>query len=287
LRRELRLPVTPTAATRVAGVIGHPIAHSLSPPIHNAAFAACGLDWTYLAFDVPPGFGSDAVRAVRVLGLAGLSVTMPHKEAAASAVDRLSDDAAALAAVNTVVPAGDELVGDNTDGQGFLDSLPGPVGGGTAAVVGAGGSARAVVLALARAGAAQVAVVNRSQEHAVRAAALAGDRGVVVTGGDVADAVRSADLVVNATPLGMDRVAAGELPVDPDWLHPGQVVVDLVYRPLTTPLLAAAAQRGATAVDGLDMLVHQAARQFERWTGLEAPIEAMAAAARRAVTNDT
>lgn len=272
-------------APRLAGVIGHPVRHSLSPAIHNAAFAACGLDWSYLAFDVAPGRVGDAVRAVRALGLAGLSVTMPHKEEAAAAVDRLSDDAAALGAVNTVV-LGEEgvLLGDSTDGAGFVDSLRLDhgieVAGLRAVVLGAGGAARAVVLALSRAGAAEVGVLNRSPARAERAAALAGHRGSVVPAGHAADVVASAGIVVNATPLGMEGVAEGALAVDPEWLRPGQVVVDLVYRPLQTPLLRAAAERGARPVDGLGMLVHQAAQQFRRWTGVEPPVAVMFEAAR-------
>jgi shikimate dehydrogenase len=276
-------------APRVAGVIGHPISHSLSPVIHNAAFGACGLDdWTYAAFDVPAGGGGDAVRAVRALGLAGLSVTMPLKEEAADAVDRLSPVATALGAVNTVTLDGHgRLAGDSTDGEGFLDSLGLDHGvdmtGLRAVVVGAGGAARAVVLALATAGAAEVAVLNRTRHRAEAAASLAGRAGVVAD--DPADAVSAADLIVNATPLGMagvDAVAADVLPVEPSALHPGQVVVDLVYRPLVTPLLRAAGERGARPVDGLGTLVRQAARQFQLWTGLEPPVEVMLDAARRA-----
>jgi shikimate dehydrogenase len=274
---------------RVAGVIGHPISHSLSPAIHNAAFRACGLEgWTYAAFDVPAGGGGDAVRAVRALGLAGLSVTMPLKEEAAAAVDRLSPVAAALDALNTVWLASDGvLAGDSTDGQGFLDSLRADhgvdVAGRRAVVLGAGGAARAVVLALAGAGAAEVAVVNRTRARAEAAAALAGAAGTVAALDD-AGRLAAADLVVNATPLGMagvDGVAPGGLPVDPLALRPGQVVVDLVYRPLTTPLLRAASDRGARPIDGLGTLVHQAAHQFRLWTGLEPPVADMFDAARQ------
>ncbi|MGH9119423.1 MAG: shikimate dehydrogenase [Acidimicrobiales bacterium] len=274
---------------RAAGVIGHPVAHSLSPAIHDAAFAACGLDWTYLVLDVPPGRGGEAVRAMPARGLTGLSVTMPHKEAAAAAVDRLSDDAAALGAVNTVTLGDDGvLTGESTDGAGFIDSLRGDhgidVGGWRAVVIGAGGAARAVVLALAGAGAAEVGVLNRTSSRAERAAALAGARGSVVAATRASASVASADLVVNATPLGMAGVAEGELPVDPGWLRPGQVVVDLVYRPLETPLLLAAVERGARPVDGLGMLVHQAAHQFGLWTGVEPPLPVMFDAVRRRVS---
>jgi shikimate dehydrogenase len=273
-----------TGATRVAAVIGQPVRHSLSPTILNAAFAAAGLDWVYTAFEVTDGRGADAVAAMRTLGLGGLSVTMPHKAAVGAAVDDRTSVAAELGAVNCVFWRGDRLVGDNTDGAGFLDSLRVDrgveVAGRRCVVVGAGGAGRAVARALGRAGAAEVVVVNRSPAPAARAAELAGAPGRVGTGADVA----AADLVVNATPLGMGDVAgAGNapLPVDPAALRAGQVVVDLVYHPEVTPLLAAAAAQGATAVNGLGMLVHQAAHAFARWTGDEAPVDAMVDATRR------
>ncbi len=268
-----------TAATRVAAVIGCPVRHSLSPVIHNAAFAAAGLDWAYVAFEVPPGLTREALVGMRALGLAGCSVTMPHKADVADAVDELTPAAAALHAVNCVVPRGDgRLVGHNTDGVGFVDSLVADAGfvpeGRRCAVLGAGGAARAVVQALATAGAGEVVVVNRTASSAVVAAGLAGDRGRVGSSGDLP----GADLVVNATSVGMGST---ELPCDPDLLRPGQVVVDLVYEPVDTAWLQAARARGARAIDGVGMLVHQAAHAFTLWTGLEAPVAVMREAARR------
>ncbi|HET9441779.1 MAG TPA: shikimate dehydrogenase [Acidimicrobiales bacterium] len=267
----------------MAGVIGDPVRHSLSPAIHNAGFRALGLDWLYAAFPVPAGRGAEAVAAMRTLGLEGLSVTMPHKADVMSALDGLSDTARALGAVNTIHRRGTQLVGDNTDGHGFLAALRDDEGidpaGRRCVVLGAGGAARAVVLALARAGAAEVVVVNRTPSRGRDAAALAGDVGRV---GDPAE-VAGADMVVNATPLGMAGVGAGALPLDPASLGAGQVVVDLVYHPAETPLLAAARAAGATAVGGVGMLVHQAAAAFRLWTGAEAPVAAMAAAATAAL----
>ncbi len=267
-----------SGATKVAAVIGHPVRHSRSPAIHNAAFAALRLDWAFVAFDVAPGAGGDAVKAMRTLGLAGLSVTMPHKGQAFAAVDRCSPEAEALGAVNCVVARGAELVGENTDGAGLVDSLRldrgVDVSGMEVVVLGAGGAARAIVLALAGAGAARIGVANRSPARADRAAALAGPIGRVVA----PEAASQATLVVNATPVGMGR--GGALALDPRWLAPGQVVVDIVVDPLDTPLLQAARRRGATTVDGLGMLVHQAAHAFRHWTGEDPPVEVMAAAAR-------
>ncbi len=255
------------------------MAHSLSPVIHNAGFAALDLDWTYVAFPVPAGGAADAVAAMRTMGIEGLNVTMPHKAGVIAALDRVSPTAALLGAVNTIHRVGGELHGESTDGDGFVDALRHDEGfeadGRRAVVFGAGGAARAVVLALARAGAASITVVNRTPESAQRTAALAGSRGVV---GSEAT-VDAADLVVNATPLGMAGVGEGELPLDPARLGKGQVVVDLVYHPLRTPLLVEARARGAVAVTGLGMLIHQAAHAFRLWTGEEPPLEAMSAGA--------
>jgi len=266
-----------TAATRVAGVIGDPVRHSLSPDLHNAAYRALGLDWVYVAFEVPDGGVAGALGAMRALGLAGLSVTMPHKTAAAELCDTRSPAATALCSVNTVTPDADgRLAGDSTDGAGFLRALADAgvdAAGRDALVLGGGGAARAVVFALAQAGA-RVTVAARRAPAADAAALLAG--GAAIAWDHRADAAASADLVVNATPVGMAGDAALPLPAD---VHGGgHVVVDLVYEPRETPLLAEARARGSLVVPGLGMLVHQAALQVERWTGRPAPIPAMLAA---------
>ena len=272
----------PTAATRLAGVLGHPIKHSLSPVLHNAAFAEVGLDWAYVAFDVLDGACPVAVAGIRALGVQGLSVTMPHKRTVAEVCDELSATAAALGAANTVVRRGDRLIGDATDGPGFLASLRAAghdPAGSTCLVLGAGGAAAAIAHALGGAGASRVGVLARRPEAAAAVAALAGVVGRPARAADLAEA----DLVVNATSVGMsDTAGAGAIPFDLDVsaLGPGQVVVDLVYHPLRTPLLVAAEAAGATPVDGLGMLVHQAALAFELWTGVAAPLGVMAAAAR-------
>jgi shikimate dehydrogenase len=269
-------------STRLAAVIGSPVRHSRSPVLVNAAFASAGLDWAFVALEVAPGHGAAAIEAMRVLGLGGLSVTMPHKHDVIAALDRLTPDAEALGAVNCVAWEGEELVGHNTDGGGLLDALAADQGlhptGLRCAVLGAGGAARSVVRSLATAGAAEVVVVNRTPERAAAAADLAGAVGRV--GGP--DDVRDADLVINATSVGMgaavdDRSAT---PLDGQHLRAGQTVVDLVYLPLETQLLRLAAAAGARPVDGIGMLVHQAARSVELWTGEAPDVAAMAAAAR-------
>jgi shikimate dehydrogenase len=264
--------------TRVAAVIGSPVGHSLSPALHNAAFAALGLDWVYVAHEVAPGRAAEALAAMKALGLGGLSVTMPHKEAVADAVDVLDPAAAALRSVNTVVPEADgRLKGYSTDGAGFVAALVAAgqsVAGRAVCLLGGGGAARALADALARAGAAQVKVINRTTSAAEVTAALAGEVGSV---GSIDD-VRAAEIVVNATSVGM---GSEQLPCDPALLHAGQVVADIVYHPRDTALLRAARQVGATAVDGLGMLVHQAALAQVLWHGGVPSVAVMAAAAER------
>jgi shikimate dehydrogenase len=260
---------------RVAAVIGSPVHHSLSPAIHNAAFVAAGLDWVYVAFEVGPGEAGGALDAMRTLDLGGLSVTTPHKEDVARGVDSLDPAAAALRSVNTVVWGPDRrLVGHSTDGAGFVASLGASgidVAGATVAVVGAGAAARSVIDALGRAGAAAVAVVNRTADRAAEAAAVS----PVARVGSIGD-VTAVDIVVNATSIGM---GTDDVPVDVGLLRPGQVVADLVYHPLETALLRAAAAVGCTTVDGLGMLVHQAVLQQELWTGRRPDPTPMRAAA--------
>jgi shikimate dehydrogenase len=266
------------AGTRIAGVIGDPVAHSASPALHNAGYAALGLDYVYVAFPVPAGRGGDAVRAMPVLGLVGLNVTMPHKADAARACDELSPDASVLGAVNTVIARPDgRLWGDSTDGEGFVRALRDDgiePDGRSVLVLGAGGAARAVVLALGRHGA-RVVVAARRLDAAVDAAALAPDgEGRGYDGLD--SCVARVDVVVNATPLGMH----GEPPpFDPAVLRADHAVIDLVYHPARTPLLAEAQARGVrVAANGLGMLVHQAALAFRAMTGRDAPLDAMRAA---------
>lgn len=258
----------------------------MSPCLMNAAFAETGLDWTCVAMEVPEGQASGALDGMRAMGIGGLSVTMPHKAAVASGVDDLTSGARALGAVNCIVPDGDRLVGHNTDGAGFLDGLRHDSGLDVTAlrcvVLGAGGAARAVVHALGLAGAADVAVANRTAGRALRVAELAGAAGHALEPSSVGAAVARADLVVNATSLGMAGSEAGH-PVDPDLVAAGAVVVDLIYHPAQSAWLAALRGRGVEAHNGLSMLVHQAAHAFTLWTGVEAPVAVMDSAARAAL----
>lgn len=280
-------PVVPRIGgrTRLAGVIGWPVSGSLSPVIHNAAFAALGLDWAYLPLPVPPGRVAEAVAGLRALGFAGANVTMPYKTEVAQTVERLSEDAGLLDAVNTVVIAGDEIEGANTDAPGFdrvlrLDAGFDPSGR-RALVFGAGGAARACALALGRAGLAELVVAIREPERGISLARLARELPIELRVIPLADAAgESVDLVVNATPLGR----TGETLPHPE-LHDGVLVVDLLYRPTVTPLLQAARDAGAAAYGGLGLLLHQAALSFELWTGVEPPMPVMSAAALAELTD--
>ena len=270
---------------RLAALIGTPVEHSLSPVIHQAAFDAAGTDWTYAAFDVAVGRAVDAIAAMRVLGIAGLSVTMPHKHDVAAAVDRLDPAAAALGSVNTVYWNGDELVGSSTDGAGFIAALVDDgidVSGAHVAVLGAGGAARSVIDALGRSGAASIAVINRTPDRAESAAALASMASV-----GRLDDIERAEVVVNASSVGMgvDPASAttDDLPCDPALLDPSQVVVDLVYHPMRTAWLIEAERIGARTVDGLGMLIHQAALQQLAWLGRLGDTGAMRRAAEDAL----
>jgi shikimate dehydrogenase len=256
--------VTLTATTRLAAVIGSPVRHSLSPALHNAAFDAAGVDWRMVAFDVAPGDGAAAVAAMRTLAIGGLAVTTPHKADVAAAVDEVDPAASTLRSVNTVVLRDDgSTLGTSTDGPGFVDSLRAAdvdVERARVVVLGAGGAARSIVDALSRAGVVEIVIVNRDQQRAADAASLARVARV-----GTLDDIDAADVLVNATSVGMGN---DESPVDPGHLRAELVVADIVYHPLDTALLRAARAAGAHAVDGLGMLVHQAVRQQELWTGV-------------------
>lgn len=267
-----------SGATRVAGIIGWPVDASLSPAIHNAAFAARDLDWVYVAFPVRTDRVGAALDGMRGLGISGLNVTMPHKQAVIPYLDGLTPEVERVGAVNTIVVDGERLIGTNTDGAGFMRFLLYDAGmeakGTTAVVLGGGGAARGVVTAMVDAGM-DVTVTARRAEQAGEVAAVSGAR--TAAWDDRARIAAAADLVVNATPIGRGD---GSIPVDAGAIREGQTVVDLIYHPEATELVRIASKRGARAFNGMGMLLHQAALAFEAWTGVEAPFEAMAAAVR-------
>ena len=268
--------------TGVLGVIGHPVGHSLSPRMHNAALAAQNVDMVYLAFDVPPECLREAVAGLRALGFRGVNVTIPHKEAMVELVDELDGAAARIGSVNTVVNEGGRLIGCNTDMSGFAAALrsvrPEGAAGLTCFVAGAGGAARAVVAALQQDGAREIRICNRTSQRAValcaQASAWGGASCVVVNPRDAASAAAGCGLLVNATSIGLTaNVKESAIPVDILLSH--QIVMDLVYAPASTLLVREAKAKGATAIDGREMLVKQAAGSYELWTGLPAPVDVM------------
>lgn len=265
------------------GLLGNPVGHSLSPPMHEAAYDELGLDARYVTFEPAPDDLGAAIEGARALGVAGLNVTIPFKRDALDYVDP-DDLAARIGAVNTVdfsdADAGTLPTGHNTDAAGVRRAFAHhdvTLADRDAVVVGAGGAARATAFALADAGA-SVHVANRTVERAEGLAESVGDR-ATAGGLDTLDAqVPAADVLVNATSVGMEEDRS---PVPADALHADLAVLDAVYRPLDTRLLREARERGATAVDGAWMLLYQGVEAFERWTDRDAPVEAMNAALRK------
>jgi shikimate dehydrogenase len=273
-------------ATTFTGILGWPLETTLSPAIHNSAFRALGLDWIYLEFAVPPPSLGAAIEGLRALGCGGANVTMPHKESVIEHLDQLAQDARAVGAVNTIQPFGERLIGHNTDVAGFRGSLVGDAGfdptGRKALVLGGGGAARAVLRVLDDDGADVIGLAGRDPVRTEALMELARRASVSLVpwpSAELSDFAASADLVVNATPLGMQ----GEEVLPDVALRPEQCVVDLVYSPPTTPLLERARRAGADAWGGLGMLVHQAAESFRIWTGQDPPEEVMSAAAVRSL----
>lgn len=271
-----------SGTTKVVGIVGGPsqVGRSLSPEIHNAAFRALEMDWVYLPFSVERHV-TEAVRGLGAAGIRGFNVTMPHKVAAAEAVDELEGAAKTTGAVNTVEVRQGRLIGHNTDGEGLVRFLVRDLGaslsGASVLVIGTGGAARSVISALAQAGAQAITVMARERTRAEPLRGMAGSSEfrIGVLGED--DRVEESDVIVNATPVGTQPE---EDPlISTERIRPHATVVDLVYSPAATRLVTEARRRGATASGGLGMLLHQAALSFEIWTGIEPPIEVMSASA--------
>lgn len=269
-----------TGRTRVLGIIGSPVGHSLSPAMQNAAIAALGIDYVYVPFPVEPDFLGPAVEGLRRLGVWGFNVTIPHKTAVIPFLDGVSREADLCGAVNTVRREGDRLVGYNTDGTGFLASLRQDLGidprGAVVLLLGAGGAARGAVASLAAAGAAGIIVANRTVERGVtlleRFEPLYGGVRFAVSSlrtAELAEHLRAADLLVNTTSVGMDGTSFEDLPLAE--MRPGGAVYDMVYAPAETPLLAAARGRGLACANGLGMLASQGEAAFALWTGIDPP----------------
>ncbi|MFZ9397242.1 MAG: shikimate dehydrogenase [Ilumatobacteraceae bacterium] len=268
--------------TRVAGVIGWPVEHSLSPVLHAAGFGSLDIDWTYVAFPTPPESVHRVVESARTLGVVGLSVTMPHKTAVVDLCDSLTDSARSLRSVNTIEFRSDgTTVGHSTDGDGLVESLrhegvdPAER---NVLVLGFGGAGRAVGAAIRRHGARRLMIANRTTIPPDHLDAMGFDGVRVVPWSERNEAASSCDLVINCTSVGMGRDS--ESPLVDAALSDRHVAVDIVYHPAETTFLRDAKSHGARTIGGIGMLVHQAARQEEIWTGRRPDVEAM----KRAVT---
>jgi shikimate dehydrogenase len=282
--------------TKVCGLIGDPVEHSLSPCFQNAAFQNRGLDFIYVAFKVEKGRLEAAVAGMRSLGIFGLNVTMPHKIDVIQYLNELDETAKSIGSVNTILNKKGKLVGSTTDGKGALEALKYnsvDPSGKKVVVLGAGGASRSVSFALAKEvkelvilnrtlGKAEELVKELGTIHAVNASVKAGE----LNHHNTQQELRDADVLINATSVGM-RPREGLTPVDSSFLRSDLAVFDLVYEPLETRLLAEAKKKGATTIDGLTMLVFQGAVSFETWTGVKAPVEVMMKAAAEEISQRT
>ena len=281
--------------TQRLGIIGYPIGHSISPIFQQAALDHLGIDATYEKWEVTPEGVGDFVNGLRAPDSLGINITVPHKQAVIPFLDEVDEWATAAGAVNTIVNRDGHLSGHNTDGPGFLRALLVETGydpkGTRALVLGAGGAARGILLALARGGVDSMVIANRTLERAETLAKLASDNGVKseaisLSGNALTEAVSRADLIVNCTTMGMSHgpdehgspISAAQIPAT-------AIVNDVVYTPLLTPLLKEAAAVGATALGGLHMLVYQGVLSFQMWTGQDAPVDVMLAAATAEMTS--
>jgi shikimate dehydrogenase len=274
-----------TGHTHIVGVIGDPVEHSRSPQMHNAAFAKAGLDYVYVPFHVRPDDLADAIAGFKAINVVGINVTLPHKQAVIRSVTSISREAELIGAVNTLTFVEGNIYGDNTDAPGVLKALEedgnmsgSPVGE-NVVVLGAGGAARAVVVALALRGVASITIANRTVEKAVSLAEeMDRKTGVSMQGMGLTDerlplAVRESKLLVNTATTSMD--VTQPLLISADWLQPNTIVYDIVYTPPVTPLMQAATERGCQTLGGIGMLVHQGAIAFEKWTGVTPCTETM------------
>lgn len=273
----------PSYLAELVGVFGYPVAENPTGVMQEAAFRACGLNWRYLNIEVRPEQLADAVRGLRAFNMRGINLTIPHKVAVIEHLDGLSPEAELMGAVNTVVREGERLIGHNTDGKGFVRSVQEDANldpaGKRVVFLGAGGAARAMAVEMARAGAAHITIVNRTpargealvdllQRRTSTPAALVPWQGVYAVPAE-------ADILVNATSIGLFPNVAEQPAVGTDTIRPGLLVCDVIPNPPRTAFLAAAEARGARTLDGLGMLVGQGAIAFKMWTGVDAPVDVM------------
>jgi shikimate dehydrogenase len=266
-----------TAKTKVTGLIGYPVEHSLSPVMHNSAFEALELDYCYVTFSVEPSRLEEAIRGIRALGIAGINVTVPHKEAVMKFLDRIDEEAREIGAVNTVVNKEGLLIGYNTDGRGFMASLNencySPQGK-RVFIVGAGGASKAVAYYMSKE-ASELFIYDIDKQKSLSLVNHLKGHGKVsmakVTVAEDISTIREADIIINATPIGLKPEDPS--PVDIELLHKGQIVCDLIYK--ETRLLREASMKGCQTINGLGMLLWQGVFAFELWTGKKPPVEVM------------
>jgi shikimate dehydrogenase len=280
---------------KIVGIIGYPLGHSVSPAMHNAAYKELGLDYEYIPFEVEPEDLKEALPGLRALHIAGFNVTIPHKETIIPLLDDVTKLAATIGAVNSVVNQEGKLIGYNTDGPGFIESLDEDAGfepeGKRVVVLGAGGASRAVSIMLAEVGAASITIADLIEEKAKKLAEYANDlsktkcTGTAMNGKALKNEIEHADLLVNATPIGLyPKINDSPLPAGIK-LNKKTLVYDLVYNPVETKLLKTAKQAGCRTCSGLGMLVRQGAIAFTVFTGEEAPVETMRRAAQKSLTD--
>jgi shikimate dehydrogenase len=270
--------------TKLTGLIGYPIGHTLSPLLHNSAYKHLNLNWCYLPLQVKKADLHDALAGLKALSFVGVNITMPHKESVLEYMDELDSFAQLVGAINAIHIIEGKFIGYNTDAQGFLLSLKKDARfkskNKRVLVVGAGGAAKAVAIALATEEASQITILNRTLERAVQLANfiekkfLAIDVQALSFEDKLAPVISKADLIVNATPIGME-LEQTNYPIPVDFLHPSQLVFDLIYKPVKTPFLREAEEKGANILNGLGMLLYQGAAAFEIWTGVKAPVDVM------------
>ena len=272
-----------TGKTKIVGVIGDPVEHSHSPQMHNAAFVELGLNYVYVPFHIQPDALPAAIEGFKAINVVGLNVTIPHKQAVIPFLDEISREVELIGAVNTLTFENGRIKGDNTDGLGFLEGvretgleLP---QGESALVIGAGGSARAVIVALSSIGLETIFIANRTTSKAIKLAEGLSDtigtpiHGMGLDDPQLAEIVNGVALVVNTASVGMD-ISRPPL-INAEWLRPQTAVYDIVYTPPETRLLLAAAERGCHTIQGLGMLVYQGAIAFEKWTKVTPPVKTM------------
>jgi len=265
-------------STKIALVIGHPIAHSLSPIMHNEAFRRLKLDNCYIAIDIAPDGLAHFIKSLKFTNILGVNVTIPHKEAVIEYLDELSEEAIILRAVNTIKITKDGLIGYNTDVFGFEKCLEGiDIPKSSALIIGAGGAAKAVVYTLCKLNVNKLYITNRTEEKAqnlIRFVSNLFNRDVSLIPFDKWNTLEPLDIVVNATPIGMEGVG-GTIDIPPSIITERTTVIDLIYNPPETEFLKKAKKIGAKTLNGLKMLVYQGATSFKIWTGIDPPVETM------------